>query len=81
MTEPTVPVIGLDMDEAIELIKILEDLSAWIDDAPARGQNQLAAPHRRNVLCGQVADRPAALVTAARNPLAALTPTSLMTPG
>ena len=35
MTEPTVPVIGLDMDEAIELIEILEDLSAWIHDAPA----------------------------------------------
>jgi hypothetical protein len=35
VTEPTVPVIGLDMDEAIELIEILEDLSAWIHDAPA----------------------------------------------
>ncbi len=33
--EDDVPVIGLDMDEAIELIEILEDLAAWIDDTAA----------------------------------------------
>jgi hypothetical protein len=33
--EDDIPVIGLDMVEAIELIEILEDLAAWIHDTPA----------------------------------------------
>lgn len=35
MSSDTPPTIGLDMDEAIELIEILEDVAAWLRDAPA----------------------------------------------
>ena len=34
-TAAALPVIGLAMDEAIELIEILEDLAVWLHDAPA----------------------------------------------
>lgn len=34
MSSDTRPIIDLDMDEAVELIEILEDLAAWLHDVP-----------------------------------------------